>query len=254
MTVALKVSNLTVHYDSSPVLWDINLEVPSGKLIGILGPNGAGKSTFMKALLGLVKPVSGAIFFYGKNLKNMRGKIAYIPQREVIDWSFPITVKELVLMGSYARLGFFKWIGKKELQAAEHCLELVGMQEFSSRQISELSGGQQQRVFLARSLLQEADIYFFDEPLSGVDHASEEIIMNILQNMKNAGKTIFMVHHDLNTVDAYFDWIILLNVRLIAAGEKMNIFTPQYMQEAYGKNFMVYDEAMKLSSYRTSGR
>lgn len=237
MPSALKVSNLTVRYDKSPALLDINLDVPTGKIVGILGPNGAGKSTLIKALLGLIKPVSGMISFHGKKIKSMRGKIAYIPQKETIDWSFPITVKELVLMGRYPKLGLLRWIKKEDEQAAEHSLKLVGMQDFSSRQISQLSGGQQQRAFLARALLQEAEVYFLDEPLSGVDHASEEIIMQILKKMKDDGKTIFMVHHDLNSVDSYFDWLILLNIRLIAAGEKEKVFTPHTLHEAYGKIF-----------------
>lgn len=237
MSSALRVSNLTVRYDTSPVLLDINLDVPTGKIVGILGPNGAGKSTLIKALLGFVKPVSGLISFHGKKIKSMRGKIAYIPQKEAIDWSFPITVKELVLMGRYSKRGLFGWMKKEDEEAAEHALRLVGMQDFSSRQISKLSGGQQQRAFLARALLQEAEVYFLDEPLSGVDHASEEIIIEHLKKMKNDGKTIFMVHHDLHSVDSYFDWLILLNVRLVAAGEKKKVFTPHTLHEAYGKTF-----------------
>ena len=250
---ALSVSNLTVHYDRTPVVWDVNLTVPQGKLVGILGPNGAGKSTFIKALLGLVKPVSGAVFFCGRRLSHARGKIAYVPQKEAIDWDFPITVIELVLMGRYPKLGLFRWTRKEDTQAAIDCLALVGMEELAHRQISELSGGQQQRVFLARALLQNADIYFLDEPLSGVDHTSEEIIVAILQKMKASGKTIFMVHHDLNSVDKYFDWIVLLNVRLVASGPKEEIFTRAYMQEAYGKSFMLYDETLKISKDRAAG-
>lgn len=244
---ALKIQGLTVHYDGMPALWDINLEIPRGKIVGIIGPNGAGKSTLIKALLGLVKPVSGAVFLNGKPLQASRGKIAYIPQKESVDWDFPITVKELVLMGRYPKRGLFTWMKKEDKKAAEHALELVGMHEFKDRQISELSGGQQQRVFLARALLQDADIYFLDEPLSGVDHASEEIIMALLRKMRDEGKTIFMVHHDLNSVDLYFDWLIFLNVRLVATGPKSEVFTKRYMQETYGKSFMLYDETIKLS-------
>jgi len=253
MHPALKVQNLTVHFDGAPALWDIHLEVPRGKFVGILGPNGAGKSTFIKALLGLLKPVSGSVQFFGKTLKTQRGKIAYVPQREAVDWDFPITVKELVLMGRYPKRGLFRWLQKEDVTAADACLERMGMLEFSKRQISELSGGQQQRVFLARALLQDADMYFLDESLSGVDHVSEEIIIATLQEMKNRGKTIFMVHHDLNNAEKYFDWILFLNVRLIAFGPKEKVFTPHFMQEAYGKGFLLYDETARLSQQRTSG-
>lgn len=247
MSSALKVVGLTVHYDDVPVLWDITLEVPKGKMVGILGPNGAGKSTLMKAFLGLVKPVSGKIFLFDKPLQSALGRIAYIPQRDAVDWNFPITVLELVLMGRYPRRGLFSWMKKEDKEAAEHCLDLVGMLEFKDRQIGGLSGGQQQRVYLARALLQDAELYFLDEPLSGVDHASEEIIITLLRNMRDQGKTIFMVHHDLNSVDLYFDWLIFLNVRLITAGPKAEVFTKRYMQEAYGKSFMLYDETIRQS-------
>ncbi len=251
--VALHVSNLTVHYDKIPVLWDINLDVPHGKLVGILGPNGAGKSTFIKALLGLIKPVSGSVFFLKKRLREIKGKIAYVPQKEAVDWDFPITVIELVLMGRYPQRGLFRWMKKEDITSAHEALDLVGMKEYMHRQINELSGGQQQRAFLARALLQDADIYFLDEPLSGVDHTSEEIIMRILKNMAQSGKTIFMVHHDLNNVEEYFDWIVLLNVRLIGAGPKAEIFKRDLMQAAYGKNFLLFDETVKISKDRASG-
>jgi manganese/zinc/iron transport system ATP- binding protein len=242
---ALFVDGLTVHYDGVPALWDISLDVPRGKFVGILGPNGAGKSTFMKALLGLEKKVSGTLLFSGKKLDQMKGKIAYIPQKETIDFNFPMTVKELVLMGRYPKLGLFKRVQKQDIEAACSMLERVGLQEFQKRQIGELSGGQQQRLFLARALLQDAEYYFLDEALSGVDHASEEIIITILKEMQQKGKTIFMVHHDLNTVESYFDWLLFLNIRLIASGELKNVFTPRIMQETYGKSFQIYSEAFK---------
>jgi manganese/zinc/iron transport system ATP- binding protein len=244
MTV-LKVCSLTVQYEAAPVLWDISLDVPIGKFVGILGPNGAGKSTFLKALLGFIPRATGNVLFFGKKLHHLIGKIAYMPQRQDIDWNFPITVQELVLMGRYSRSGFLKWARREDKEAALLCLERVGMREYACRQIGKLSGGQQQRAFLARALFQGAEIYFLDEPLSGVDHASEEIIVNILKKMQEDKKTIFMVHHDLNSALKFFDWAILLNTRLVASGAIDKVFTPQLLREAYGKELIIYDEAMK---------
>lgn len=241
MSLALQVQGLTVHYDKRPALWDINLEIPKGKIVGIVGPNGAGKSTLIQTLLGLRSQVAGSIFFNGEPLKKSRGKIAYIPQKEAIDWDFPITVKELVLMGRYPKRGLFSFMKKEDQEAVDQALKLVGMFEYKERQIGELSGGQKQRVFLARALAQDAEVYFLDEPLSGVDHASEEIIMGLLRKMQTEGKTIFMVHHDLNSVENYFDWLILLNVRLIAQGAMSQVFTSKNLQEAYGKSFVLFN-------------
>jgi manganese/zinc/iron transport system ATP- binding protein len=246
----LKVENMTVHYDGAPALWDISLEIPKGRFVGILGPNGAGKSTFIKALLGLTERVSGSISFGSKKLDQIRGEIAYIPQKELVDFTFPMTVFELVLMGCYPKLGLFGRVRKEDRGRAEEALLQVGMQEFRNRQIGELSGGQQQRIFLARAIVQDAEYYFLDEALSGVDHVSEEIIMAVLKEMQQAGKTILMVHHDLNTVERYFDWLIFLNIRLIQAGAIVQVFTPQVLEEAFGKNiqsgFQIYAEALKL--------
>ncbi len=230
---AIEVRDLTVRYDGSTALSDITLDLPQGKLIGILGPNGAGKSTFIKTLVGLIKPVSGTVLFFGKPFKASAGRIAYLPQRETIDWRFPITVKDLVLMGRYPRIGWFRWITKADVDACRECLEMVGMLKYLDRQISELSGGEQQRAFLARALLQDADMYFLDESLSGVDHTSEEIIIDILQKMVKKQKTICMVYHDLNTAGRYFDWMVLLKGRLIAAGSKEDVFTPENLAKAY---------------------
>lgn len=250
---ALKVQGLTVHYADLPVLWDIELTVPQGKMVGILGPNGAGKSTFLKAVLGLVPVVSGSMWILGQKGVEARSRVAYVPQREVIDWDFPITVKELVLMGAYPRLGLFSKVTKNDKKMALECLDAVGMLAFHDRQISQLSGGQQQRAFLARALLQKAEIYFLDEPIAGVDHASEEIIMSLLAALKKEKKTIFMIHHDLNNVEKYFDHLILLNIRLIASGKTAHVFTKELLKQAYGKNLTIFDEAMRLSHTRTSG-
>lgn len=252
-SIALSVEQLSVNYEKTPILWDINLKIPQGHLVGIVGPNGAGKSTLLKAALGLVKPLSGNISFFGKALNEARTQIAYVPQRQEVDWEFPITVRELVVMGCYGRLGLFKRPRKREYEAAERYLDMVGMSDFGDRQISQLSGGQQQRVFLARALMQEADIYFMDEPFSGVDLASISVIMNILRELRLNGKTIFVIHHDLNTVEEYFDWLILLNMRLIAYGSVKETFRPKNLMAAYGKSYALLDQAFRLSQEKSSG-
>lgn len=251
--IALEVNQLSVNYDKTPVLWDISLKIPKGKLIAIIGPNGAGKSTFLKTALGLLQPISGKIEYFEKPLKMMRKHIAYVPQRESVDWDFPITVRDLVLMGRYGKLGLFQRPKKADRAAAERYLEMVGMLQFADRQISQLSGGQQQRVFIARALLQETDIYFLDEPFSGIDLASEHVIIEILKKLRDQGKTVFVVHHDLNTVEEYFDWGILLNMRLVAYGPIDEIFTAEQLNITYGKNFALFDEAMKLSQKKVKG-
>lgn len=250
---ALEVNQLTVNYDKTPVLWDISLQIPSGKLVGIIGPNGAGKSTFIKAALGLVRPISGKIDFFGKPLKDVRQYVAYVPQRESVDWDFPITVRDLVLMGRYGRLGLFRWPRDADLAAVQHYLESVGMSEYADRQISQLSGGQQQRVFIARALSQDADIYFMDEPFAGIDLATESVIMDLLRQLKAKGKTVFVVHHDLNTIESYFDWVIMLNMRLVSCGDVSKAFNADTLNTTYGKSYALLDEALKLSQQKTTG-
>lgn len=250
---ALQVYQLSVNYDNTPVLWDLSFEVPQGLLVGIIGPNGAGKSTLIKAALGLLKPISGKIAFLGQPLAEHRNKVAYVPQRETVDWDFPITVRNLVLMGRYGKLGLFRWPRKADWSAADHYLEMVGMSDYADRQISQLSGGQQQRVFIARALLQEADIYFLDEPFSGIDLASEKVIVSILQKLRDQGKTVFVVHHDLNSVENFFDWIILLNMRLVACGPVQEVFTPALLNATYGKSYALFDAAIKLTAQKTRG-
>jgi manganese/zinc/iron transport system ATP- binding protein len=250
---ALQVHNLTVNYEKTPVLWDITLQVPSGKIVGIVGPNGAGKSTFIKTALGLVPPLSGKIEFFGKTLNEMRRRIAYVPQRESVDWDFPITVRDLVMMGRYGTLGLCRWPRQADEAAVDHVMELMGIQAYASRQISQLSGGQQQRAFLARALVQEADIYFMDEPFVGVDMATETVIMQTLHQLKAKGKTVFIVHHDLNTVEQYFDWVVMLNMRLIACGSIVEAFNPDTLHMTYGKSYALFDEVLKLSQSKTKG-
>lgn len=250
---AFQVDLLTVTYAKTPVLWDISLSIPPGHLVGIIGPNGAGKSTLIKSALGLVRPIAGTFSFFGKPLREVQHKIAYIPQRESVDWEFPITVEELVLMGRYGKLGLFKRPKPKDYELARHFIELVGLTAFKDRQIHQLSGGQQQRAFLARALIQEADIYFLDEPFIGIDAATEWMMVHLLKKLVSEGKTVFVVHHDLNAVEYYFSWMILLNLRLIASGKVEEVFTAANLKQAYGKNWALLDEASKLAAKKQIG-
>jgi len=253
MQPAIKVEQLNVHYDKVPVLWDIHFEIPQGLLVAVIGPNGAGKSTLLKALLHIVPSLSGLIEFLGLPLKKMRKRIAYVPQRSLIDWDFPITVEEVVLMGRYGKLGMFRRPSKADKEATLRALEQVGMLPFAKRHIRELSGGQQQRVFVARALLQEADIYLMDEPFAGVDVATEKEILAVLRTLKEEGKTLLIVHHDLTTVKSYFDWTILLNTCLIASGKVEDVVREEVLKRAYGTSAGILDEVAKLSSAKSSG-
>lgn len=230
----LEIHDLTVSYDQSPVLWNVDLSIPAGKLIGILGPNGAGKSTLIKAIMGLIKPTSGYIKIFEKNLDEIRNRISYVPQRESVDWNFPTSVLDVVMMGTYGKLGLFKRPGKKEKEIALKSLDQVGMMSFVNRQISELSGGQQQRVFIARALAQEADLYLMDEPFAGVDMATESAIFQLLKEMTAAGKTIVVVHHDIHSAMNYFDWIIMLNLHLVGSGPRDQVMTEELLRKTYG--------------------
>src|SRR5687768_7539762 len=218
LDVPLEIHDLTVAYHKKPVLWGIDLAVPQGKIVGIVGPNGAGKSTLIKAIMGILPLSSGYTKLFDQPINDVRHKISYVPQRESVDWDFPASVMDVVLMGRYSRIGLFKRPRKADRDAALDCLKKVGMEAFANRQISQLSGGQQQRTFLARALAQHADVYFMDEPFAGVDAATERAISELLHSLQRQGKTIFVVHHDLRTVPSYFDHVIMLNVRLIASG------------------------------------
>ncbi|MEG7280605.1 metal ABC transporter ATP-binding protein [Bacillus sp. 0909A] len=230
----VELENVTVAYDKKPVLQEISLQVPEGKLIGIIGPNGAGKSTLIKTILGLVPRASGDIFIYGETYKQQRTRIGYVPQRGSVDWDFPTSALDVVLMGRYGRIGLLKRPKKADVEMAESALEKVGMLDYAKRQISQLSGGQQQRVFLARALCQDADIYFMDEPFAGVDAATERAIMTLLAELKDKGKTVLVVHHDLQTAEDYFDWILLLHLRKIAFGPAEDVFSIENLQKTYG--------------------
>jgi manganese/zinc/iron transport system ATP- binding protein len=231
---AIEVTDMTVAYEDKPVLWDIDLDVPPGILLAIVGPNGAGKTTLIKAILGLIKPAAGQVLIYGRPYNQQRRLVGYVPQRGSVDWDFPTSVLDVVMMGRYGELGWLRRPGRQERALALEALEKVGMTAYAHRQISQLSGGQQQRVFLARALAQDAQIYFMDEPFQGVDATTERAIVTLLKELRAAGKTVVVVHHDLQTVPEYFDWVTLLNVRRIASGPVADVFTEENLRRAYG--------------------
>lgn len=231
---AIEVSDLTVAYRNRPVLWDVDVKVPAGVLMAIVGPNGAGKTTLLKAILGLVRPAAGTVRIFGQPLKAVRRLVAYVPQYRDVDWDFPTSVLDVVMMGRYGHLGWFRRPSSKERALALAALEQVGMRELAHRQISQLSGGQQQRVFLARALVQDAWIYLMDEPFVGVDALTERAIVKVMQSLRTAGRTVVVVHHDLQTVREYFDWVLLLNVRRIASGPVNDVFSEENLRQTYG--------------------
>ena len=230
----VEIHDLTVSYNRKPVLWDIDLTIPAGKVVGILGPNGAGKSTLLKTIMGLLIPDCGYVKIFDHPFESVRDKVSYVPQRESVDWDFPASALDVVLMGRYAKIGLFKRPKSSDIELARTCLEKVGMLQFADRQISQLSGGQQQRVFIARALAQEAQLYFMDEPFAGVDANTENLIMNILKDIANNGGTVVVVHHDLQTIEKYFDWLIMVNMRLIASGPTKETMTDKILEETYG--------------------
>lgn len=243
---ALEIHDLTVAFDKKPVLWNVDLTIPQGKLVGVIGPNGAGKSTLIKAVMGIVAHSSGYVKIFDQDIDDVRSRISYVPQRESVDWDFPASVLDVVLMGRYARLGLFRKPRKADRDIAMDCLKKVGMEGFAHRQISQLSGGQQQRTFLARSLAQQADIYFMDEPFAGVDAATEKTIINLLRNMTQNQKTVMVVHHDLHSVSQYFDWVIMLNTRLVAVGPTAATFTQKNLHETYGGKLTILSDVADL--------
>jgi manganese/zinc/iron transport system ATP- binding protein len=242
MTPALEVHDLTVAYHQRPVLYGIDVEVPPGQLVGIMGPNGAGKSTLIKAVMGLLPPVSGWVKIFGEPAGKQIRRVGYVPQRESVDWDFPVNVMDVVLMGRYGGLGLGRRPGAIDRDIARSCLEKVGMLPFANRQISNLSGGQQQRVFLARALAQESDVYLMDEPFAGVDATTEAAIVSLLQELKERGKTILVVHHDLTSARQYFDMLLLINMRLVAFGPTADVFTPEILQKTYGGRLTILSE------------
>lgn len=254
MKAAVDIHQLTVNYEKTSALWDINVSILKGSLVGVIGPNGAGKSTLLKALLGIVKPLSGNVRFFGKPFNKVNEKIAYVPQKGSIDWDFPITVFDVVLMGRFGKLrGLLKWYTKADKQAARKMLDHLEMGDLADRQISALSGGQQQRLFIARALLQEAEILLLDEPFAAVDKGTEDIIIRLLKKLREEGKTILVVHHDLNTAPHYFDQILLLNTSLVAYGDVEETLTPRNLSLTYGKRGELFDEATRLSGEQKAG-
>jgi len=233
-TWAIDVADLTVAYRDKPVLWDVDMQIPPGVLTAIVGPNGAGKTTLIKAILGLVPPTAGRVLVHDQPYATQRRRVGYVPQRGSVDWDFPTTVLDVVQMGRYGALGWLRRPGRRDRDLAREALEKVDMLAFAQRQISQLSGGQQQRVFLARALVQDADIYLMDEPFQGVDAKTERAIMELLRELRSAGKTVLVVHHDLQTVPEYFDWVMLLNVRRIACGPVASAFSEENLRRAYG--------------------
>ena len=244
----LAVHAMTVAYNQKPVLWDVYYTASPKSLVAVVGPNGAGKSTFIKACLGLLPRATGEVTFWGGPLSLNRAKIGYVPQRESVDWDFPISALEVVAMGRYHMVGWCKRVSRAHREAARHFLNQVGMAEYADRQINQLSGGQQQRVFLARALAQEATLYFMDEPFAGVDAATERAIVEVLRSLQAAGKTVIAVHHDLPTVPEYFDQVVLLNVRVIASGTVKEVFTGENLKRTYGGRLTLLEEVSQALS------
>ncbi|MHC4975619.1 MAG: metal ABC transporter ATP-binding protein [Planctomycetota bacterium] len=234
---------MTVAYHRRPVLWDVDYDAPSASLIAIVGPNGAGKSTLLKASLGLLPLASGRVEVFGKPVRAQRSRIGYVPQRESVDWDFPVSALDVVAMGRYRAIGWCRRVSRAHRDAAMECLDRVGMGEYASRQISQLSGGQQQRVFLARALAQDAELYFMDEPFAGVDAATERAIVEVLRELQQQGKTVICVHHDLQTVAEYFRHVLLLNTRVVASGPVETTFTQENLHRTYGGRLTLLDEA-----------
>lgn len=249
----LEIHDLTVAYHKKPVLWGVDLEVPAGQLIGIIGPNGAGKSTLIKACMGLLPTQSGWVKIFGEPLKAAPTRVGYVPQRESVDWDFPVSVMDVVLMGRYGRLGLMRRPGKADKEIARQCLDRVKLLPYANRQISNLSGGQQQRVFLARALAQEADLYFMDEPFAGVDAATETAIVTVLEELRDQGKTLMVVHHDLPTARSYFDSLLLLNMNVIAFGPTEEVFKAETLQKTYGGRLTILSEVASTLAAEEGG-
>ncbi len=232
---ALSIEGLTVCYQDHPVLWDVSLQVPQGKLVAIIGPNGAGKSTLIRACLELTPRLFGHIRILNEPFHRVRQKVAYVPQKESVDWDFPITVRELVTMGRFGHLGWLGKLSKRDQELIDESIAYVGLEAFESRQIHQLSGGQQQRAFLARALAQEASLYFMDEPFAAVDMSTEQQLVAVMKTLASRGSSVFVVHHDLKSVQQHFDWVVLLNKQLIAQGPTVHCLSSALLHQAYGK-------------------
>ena len=238
----IEFHDVTVAYGRRPVLWNIDLTIDDPCLFGVIGPNGAGKSTLLKAALGLVPTVGGSVRFFGEPLDRVHNRVGYVPQRETVDWDFPVSVMDVVLMGTYGELGWFRRPAARHREQARECLDRVGLADFADRQIGRLSGGQQQRVFLARALAQRADVYLLDEPMAGVDARSQERIFQVLADLRAEGRLVVVVHHDLRTAAAWFDGVALVDMRLVAAGPTAAVLTPDNLRRTYAGQMEVLDE------------
>jgi manganese/zinc/iron transport system ATP- binding protein len=234
MHPAVETHDLVVSYRGKPVLHGVDVAIPPGTLTGIMGPNGAGKSTLLKAMMGLVRPDAGWVKLLGQPWEKAIGRVGYVPQRESVDWDFPVTVRDVAMMGTCAGLGWFGRPGARHRARALAALEETGLADLADRQIGELSGGQQQRAFLARALAQDAEVYLMDEPFAGVDAATERAIIGLLGRMRDAGKTVVVVHHDLQTAERYFDRLLLLNLRVVAHGPLREVFRHDILETTYG--------------------
>lgn len=240
----LEIRALNVAYHRKMVLWDADLSIRPGRSTAIVGPNGAGKSTLLKAALGLIPSASGEVLFYGEPLKKVRSRVAYVPQRESVDWDFPVSARDVVAMGLYKKIGWCLPVRSRHKRMADEALADVGLADFAGRQISQLSGGQQQRVFLARALAQKAELHLMDEPFASVDAATEQAILTLLKKLKDQGGTVVCVHHDLDTVAEYFDDVVLLNMRVVAQGAASEVLTPENLRKTYGARLTLLDEAV----------
>ncbi|MCC5876051.1 MAG: ABC transporter ATP-binding protein [Candidatus Sumerlaeia bacterium] len=249
-TSPLSIHDMTVSYHRRPVLWDVDLDIPDGRLVALVGPNGAGKSTLLKACMGMIPRTSGEVHVYGKPFEKNRHMVGYVPQRESVDWDFPVSALDVAAMGLYRKIGWFRPVGRAHREMALEALDRVGMADFAGRQISQLSGGQQQRVFLARALAQNARLYLMDEPFAGVDAATEEAIVGILRSMRKEGRTVLVVHHDLQTVSHYFDDVILLNMRVVAWGPVKEVYTGENLRKTFGGRLTLLSDAAEAFASR----
>ena len=249
----LSIHDMTVAYQRKPVIWDIDYVAPAGKLVAIVGPNGAGKSTLINAALELIPRASGQVRFFGEPYRKQRHRVGYVPQRESVDWAFPVSALDVVVLGLYRKVGWCLPVLPRHRKTALAALDRVGMADYAHRQIRRLSGGQQQRVFLARALVQDADLYLMDEPFTGVDAATERAIVEILRELRSLGKTALVVHHDLQTVTEYFDEVILLNMRLVATGPVERVFTTDNLRKTYGGRLMLLENTDRIVGKGTSG-
>lgn len=250
---AVEIHNLNAGYAGRQALWDINLTIPKGILCGIIGPNGSGKSTLLKSIMGLHKPDSGSIKVLGDNIDNIRHKVSFVPQREKIDWDYPVSVFDVALMGRYSPGNIFRRTSRIDIEIALEALKKVNLFEYKDKHISQLSGGQQQRVFLARALAQQAELFIMDEPFAAVDAVTEDAILSLMQDMKKEGKTVIIVHHDIQTAKEFFDYIVMLNTRLVVAAPGSQAFTARNLKDTFGSKLSIISKLGELMADQELG-